>query len=415
MDARILRAVLATAVLLVSLGAQHRSDNFIIETNDPRFAQVCAETAEKCRRDLAVEWLGQELPKWWRPCPMTIRVGPNLGAGGATSFVFDRGEVYNWVMSIQGSPERLLDSVIPHEVTHMIFASHFRRPLPRWADEGGATSVEHATERNKHRAMLDQFLRTDRGIPFSRMFAMTEYPRDVMPLYAQGYSLAEYLIQTGGRRKYIDFLDDALKSGDWPGAVQRNYGPKDLNQLQNNWLAWVKQGSPIYRQPGSPAGNSPILLVVNPPRSPVGPSSGPSAPPIPPDVTLAGPLVSVPNLQPRSVPASNPYAFAQVSLPGSSVYAPHSSPLLSEEGSLRNSAGPLGEGQGVRAKNQVAVTPAVLTADGWRARGNPALMATSSPAAVSPAPSAPVPSATQVTRPQPVEGPKQIILEWNAR
>ena len=31
---------------------------------------------------------------------------------------------------------------------------------------------------------------------------MTEYPADVMPLYAQGYSLAEYLIQHGGRRKY---------------------------------------------------------------------------------------------------------------------------------------------------------------------------------------------------------------------
>ena len=43
--------------------------------------------------------------------------------------------------------------------------------------------------------MLVQFLRTDRGIAFNQMFAMTEYPRDVMPLYAQGYSLAEFLIQ----------------------------------------------------------------------------------------------------------------------------------------------------------------------------------------------------------------------------
>ena len=84
--------------------------------------------------------------------------------------------------------------------------------MPRWADEGGATSVEHVSEKNKHRQMLSQFLRTGRGIAFNQMFAMTDYPPDIMPLYAQGYSLAEFLIETGGRRKYVEFLDDGLKS-----------------------------------------------------------------------------------------------------------------------------------------------------------------------------------------------------------
>ena len=144
-------------------------------------------------------------------------------------------------MSIQGSAERLLDSVLPHEITHMVFASRFRQPLPRWADEGGATSVEHASEKNKHRQMLSQFLRTGRGIAFNQMFAMTEYPSDIMPLYAEGYSLAEFLIQTGGRREYVEFLGDGLKSHDWPAAVQRHYGIKDLSALQNTWLAWVSQ------------------------------------------------------------------------------------------------------------------------------------------------------------------------------
>ena len=76
---------------------------------------------------------------------MTVQAAPHLGAGGATTFQFQDGEVFGWRMSIQGSRERMLDSVLPHEITHMIFASHFRQPLPRWADEGGATSVEHAS------------------------------------------------------------------------------------------------------------------------------------------------------------------------------------------------------------------------------------------------------------------------------
>ena len=37
---------------------------------------------------------------------------------------------------------RILDSVLPHEITHTIFATHFGQPLPRWADEGACTTVD---------------------------------------------------------------------------------------------------------------------------------------------------------------------------------------------------------------------------------------------------------------------------------
>ncbi len=97
-------------------------------------------------------------------------------------------------MSVQGSHERVLDSVLPHEVTHTIFATHFGRPLPRWADEGACTTVEHPSERNKQTRLLYEFLTTGRGIAFNRMFAMTEYPADILPLYSQGFSLAKFLI-----------------------------------------------------------------------------------------------------------------------------------------------------------------------------------------------------------------------------
>ncbi len=256
------RVALWIVLLMVSMGARQRTANFIVETADPRFAEQVAQASEMFRRDLAIEWLGQPMPNWSQPCVMTVQAGPGLGAGGATTFVFDRGEVFGWRMSIQGSEERLLDSVLPHEITHMIFASHFRQPLPRWADEGGATSVEHASERAKHRRMLDQFLRTGRGIAFNQMFAMTEYPPDIMPLYAQGFSLADYLIQYGGRRKFMEFLADGLKDDNWPRAVEQRYGIRDLSALQNTWLAWVKQGSPTLSPRGLEAAG-PGMLAAN--------------------------------------------------------------------------------------------------------------------------------------------------------
>ncbi len=261
MDARLIRPALLAALLMVSMGASYRGPNFIVETADPQMAARISQAAEQFRHDLALEWLGQTLPNWAQPCNMTVQVAPNLGAGGATTFVFDNGEVFGWRMTIQGSAERVLDSVLPHEITHMIFASYFRRPLPRWADEGGATSVEHVSEKQKHRQMLVQFLRTGRGIAFGQMFAMTEYPQDVMPLYAQGYSLAEFLIYRGGRQRFVAFLADGMRDGQWPAAVERNYNIHDLTALQNTWVAWVGQGFPAPPPDQAPAAPSPNPVI----------------------------------------------------------------------------------------------------------------------------------------------------------
>src|SRR5689334_16204809 len=165
MEARFFRAAALAAFALstiatTTLAGNFRSKNFIVSAPTPAMAQQIGQAAEKYRRELAIEWLGKEMPTWGQPCPISAQVSPHLGAGGATSFRFDNGEVYDWEMTIQGSFERILDSVLPHEVTHTVFATHFRRPLPRWADEGACTTVEHASERNKQQRMLVDFLQT---------------------------------------------------------------------------------------------------------------------------------------------------------------------------------------------------------------------------------------------------------------
>jgi hypothetical protein len=239
-----LAAAVVIAAAASASAAGYRTANFVIEAPTERLARVIGDAAEQYRHTLAIEWTGQPLPRWSRPCPITAKVAPHLGAGGATSFVFDRGEVFNWTMTIQGSEERILDSVLPHEITHTIFASHFRQPLPRWADEGACTTVEHPVERARQHKMLIEFLTTGRGIAFPEMFAMREYPADVLPLYSQGYSLARYLIERGGRHKYVSFVGDGLAGDDWAAALERHYGVNDIAKLQHIWLDWVRQGCP---------------------------------------------------------------------------------------------------------------------------------------------------------------------------
>jgi hypothetical protein len=238
------KLLITLLILVSSLGASYRTDNFIVSAPTSDLAREIGTTAENCRHGLAIEWTGEVLPQWSRPCPISASVSPNLGACGATSFEFRGGQVFNWNMTVQGSHERILDSVLPHEVSHTILASHFRRPVPRWADEGACTTVEHPSERAKHNQGLVDFLRTGRGIPFSTMFAMRDYPSDTMPLYSQGYSLSRFLIYHGDKREFVSFLEDGMKSDNWNAALTSHYNFEDLGKLQDSWLSWVKAGSP---------------------------------------------------------------------------------------------------------------------------------------------------------------------------
>lgn len=261
---------LLTALALLALApavaraAAYRTANFTVAAPTPQLAKEIGDAAESCRKTLALEWLGRELPNWSKPCPINAQVAPTLGAGGATSFIFDKGEVFGWDMKIQGSRERILDSVVPHEVTHTVFATHFRQPLPRWADEGACTTVEHHSEIAKQEGMLISFLKTRRGIPFNDMFAMTEYPQDVLPLYAQGHSLARYLIDQRGKRQFMAFLADGMQDGNWPRAVRIHYEYEHLLALQNSWMEWVKAGRPQIK----PVGET-LLASAETPAPPV--------------------------------------------------------------------------------------------------------------------------------------------------
>ncbi len=269
MEARLHRASAAlvlTALFSTSLqAAGYQTANFTVAAPNPQLAKEICDTAEHWRRELAVEWLGRELPNWSRPCPIKAQVSPQMGAGGATSFVFDQGEVFGWRMNIQGSRERILDSVVPHEVMHTIFASHFRQPLPRWADEGACTTVEHQSEISKQETMLITFLRTRKGIPFDDMFKMTEYPEEVMPLYSQGHSLAKFLISQHGKREFLAFLADGLEDNNWQRAVQQHYGHRHLLALQNSWMDWIRQGRPDLQ----PSGDNVLVASHTAPLRPI--------------------------------------------------------------------------------------------------------------------------------------------------
>jgi hypothetical protein len=257
---RTLAACLAMAVCVTVEAAGFRTQNFIIEAPTPQLASAVGEAAERYRHDLAVHWLGGALPAWPNPCPVRVIAGPNLAAQGVTTY--NPRPVRDFQMEVVGTPERILDSVLPHEVTHTILATHFGQPLPRWADEGICTTVEHTSERSKHEVKLREFLGSRRGIAMNQLFLLTEYPNDVLPFYAQGYSVCRFLIEQKSPRDFVNFLGDYMRHPSWTANIKKHYDYDSLAEFQEYWLSWVKAGSGPVAQFAKAGSNNNVSAVV---------------------------------------------------------------------------------------------------------------------------------------------------------
>ena len=243
---RLFRIVLVSLLFFIVLcrpihaqQAGVRSTNFVVTAPTQDIANQVAQYAEKYRKEKAVLWLGKEMSQWREPCPIKVTITDG-GAGGATSFNFDRGQLLGQTMHVEGPKDRILNSVLPHEITHTIFAYYFRRPVQRWCDEGGAVTSEDEKELRFHDELCRKILNTPgRAIPLSRLFALESYPQDVMALYTEGYCVVNFLlVKDPDRQKFLKFMGTGMDQG-WDSA-SRYYGYNSVNELEQAWFQHMK-------------------------------------------------------------------------------------------------------------------------------------------------------------------------------
>jgi hypothetical protein len=235
------QTVSTIAPLLLALvpflgGASFRSTNFIVDAQNREVAQQVAERAESCRATIARAWLGRDLPNWERPCPIKVRLTSGE-AGGVTSFGFHQGRVTDQTMTVEGRLDRILASALPHEITHTVFAAFFGGPMPRWADEGASLLSEDQRELLRHDQIASDLLARRGELPLARLFVIEDYPKDLMSFYGQGYSISRFLIEMGGRPRFLRFVRDGLKNG-WDIATRAHYQLTDVRELDRAWRAW---------------------------------------------------------------------------------------------------------------------------------------------------------------------------------
>jgi hypothetical protein len=225
------------------------------------------------------------------------------------------------------------------------------------------------------------------------MFAMKEYPHDVMPLYSQGYSLARFLIAQGGQRKFLMYLADGMRDEDWQRATKIHYGFVNLAMLQDTWLDWVRRGSPSIDAtkptPGRPA---PSLLADN--RRPR------------PEPNL---IYRAQSADDQPAAANRTYAAEAAAASERTVASDGQAQPPTARGAQGRSWHPPTDGERDANASASAMGSREVSAAAMRDVASPTADPTKAvdPAAVAGG------ASHQLTRPQPAEKSRQIILEWN--
>jgi RNA polymerase sigma factor (sigma-70 family) len=246
----------------------HRTANFVVTAPTPVMARAVAAEAEYQRKALAERWLGKELSTWPSPCPIRVKIA--AGHGGATTFGFEQkgaARMTSAEMELRGSFESVLGTSLPHEVMHTVLATHFGKPVLRWADEGIALTAEPPEEQARHDTLCRQLLDGGKAIRLRVLFTMTDYPRDMIALYAQGHSVTRFLLAYPGRnrvpvlgelpllgrmfqvgsedhhRRLVAFVAlgmDGKGGAAWDRAAKQVYGFESVDQLEERWIEWLK-------------------------------------------------------------------------------------------------------------------------------------------------------------------------------
>jgi hypothetical protein len=243
---RNLQRLIALAVMLAAPLAAVAGTNFRVVNLPPEQGADYGRAADEAYSRLSRWWFGKRLPDLWRPgqlapVPITVHLQPQGSGGGRTSFRIEGGHVFGWKMTVAGSPQKILDDAIPHEVGHVVFYARFRRPLGRCLDEGTAGIGESSREHAAARQRVADALRHKAVLPFSRILDEQRYPQPSATLlfYAQSHSLVEFLLQRKGRERFVAFLDDPRS----PSVKLREFYGINSEQLQDAWEAWFRERS----------------------------------------------------------------------------------------------------------------------------------------------------------------------------
>lgn len=242
------------------------SENFRVYHVDPELADRLSRRAEHARAELFRYWTGSEAPSSWSPrCDIYLypdasiysqMTGQKPDSPGFSTMGLNGGRVVARRINLRADAEGVIESVTPHEVSHVVTADLFpRQQVPRWADEGMAILAEPAEAQETRLADLDSPLSSGRVFGSGPMMTSPSPDARFWDLYmAQSASLTRFLVQLDSPSRFLTFLRDAERLGT-EAALRSAYGFEGFDDLHDRWVSFARRGR---------SAETPALLAVRP-------------------------------------------------------------------------------------------------------------------------------------------------------
>lgn len=139
--------------------------------------------------------------------------------------------------------EGFLDSVLPHEMGHLIFREFvgYQKKLPLWLDEGIACFGEIKSRPERLR-IARSLVKSKMYIPLEKLTRMNDSKVIILPtiFYAQAASVVNFLLKSYGKNGFLDFSREIRDGEDWQEALRKIYGFKDIFAMEKAWTAYLK-------------------------------------------------------------------------------------------------------------------------------------------------------------------------------
>jgi hypothetical protein len=251
----------APTLLSGTMGATTRS---VIETANFRVVSlgpqlVRPETADECekvRTRLFRRWLGDEAISNWTPkCDIVLHSSETsylraVGEGGRSTLASSLVERRRNVIDVRRIDVWLknrdwLTTSLGHELTHVLLADLFpNQTLPRWLDEGIAILADPPAKQLQHRRDFKRAISQGAEFRLLELMTLTDYPSAHRwgTFYGQSASLAQYLIDHSGERRFIEFVRVALDRGCESG-LRQTYDC-GIPELERRWHAYLRAAPP---------------------------------------------------------------------------------------------------------------------------------------------------------------------------
>lgn len=142
----------------------------------------------------------------------------------------------------------LLDSVLPHELTHLIFREFvgFTSDVPLWLDEGVAQWMDRANQ-GRMLELARLLHRRNRLMPLDLLMAtdvrQTASTLSAVEFYAQSVSLVAFMIETYGAARFRRFCGHLRDGKSIDDALRFTYASsiRNMKQLETVWLESLKE------------------------------------------------------------------------------------------------------------------------------------------------------------------------------